>query len=63
MPRVLQECLKQAKECLHTSEVDGVTAVCKRYTQANCKNAKPIIGGTLGLESVEVPYSKLLITR
>ena len=60
---LLQECLEQAKECIHTSEVDDVTAVCKRYTQANCKNAKPIIGGTLGLESVEVPYSKLLITR
>ena len=60
---VLQECLEQAKECIHSSEVDDVTAVCKRYTQANCKNAKPIIGGTLGLESVEVPYSKLLITR
>ena len=60
---VLQECLEQAKECIHTSEVDYVTAVCKKYTQANCKNAKPIIGGTLGLESVEVPYSKLLITR
>ena len=60
---VLQECLEQVKECIHTSEVDDVTAVCKRYTQANCKNAKPIIGGTLGLESVEVPYSKLLITR
>ena len=60
---VLQECLQQAKECIHTSEVDDVTAVCKRYTQANCKNAKPIIGRTLGLASVEVPYSKVLIMR
>ena len=52
---VLQECLEQAKECIHTSKVDDVTAV--------CKNAKPIIGRTLGLASVEVPYSKVLIMR
>ena len=63
MPCVLHECLEQAKECIHTSEVDDVTAVGKRYTQANCKNAKPIIERTLGLASVEVPYSKLLIMR
>ena len=61
MPSVLQESLEQAKKCIHSSEVDDVTAVCKRYTQANCKNAKPIIGRTLGLASVEVLYSKVLI--
>lgn len=27
--------------------MDDVTAVCKRYTQANCKNAKPIIPVTI----------------
>lgn len=36
---------------LYTSdEAEDIPAVCKRYKQANCKNAKSIIRGTLGLE-------------
>lgn len=51
-------CINIKEKTFHTKDVVDVTAVCKRYKHASWINANKIMGGILGLDTVDVPYYK-----